>query len=84
MGRTSGLANLSHVATRKALIRCTQDQDGPKYDEVENACVEETPLGHMMRKLAGELGMQPGKFAFRVLPYGLLRISLAVATGEIQ
>jgi hypothetical protein len=74
--------NAANIATRQALIRCKDVQGEPKYEEVEDACVEETPLGHMMRKLATELGLQPGTFTFRVLPYGLLRISIAVAMGE--
>jgi hypothetical protein len=70
--------NAANLQTRKALLVIEQTADSVAYHTRPDAYVGATALGHLMRKLAAELGLRPGQFQIRVNSWGVLKISLPV------
>ncbi len=70
--------NAANIETRKALVRARHGDDGVVYEPIQDARVEQTPLGHLMLKLAHELRLDPKDFSIRVMPFGVLEIVLPV------
>ena len=60
------------------MVMRKDDDDEVAFLPIENADVGATPLGVLMRELALEIGLQPGRFRFRVKQYGILKISLEI------
>jgi len=70
--------NAANVATRQRLLLSRDTGEGTVYRLRTDGRVEDTPLGKLMLRLARELGLKPGDFRLRLLPYGILEIRLAV------
>jgi len=69
--------NAANTETRKALMSVDPSENN-EHSIKPGADPAKTVLGHMMQKLAVELGFAPGEFHFRILTFGLLRIELDV------
>jgi hypothetical protein len=70
--------NAANVETRKALMKARTDSKGAVFALRSDADPAQTPLGHLMVKLMGELGVTAGDFKAVVLPFGMLKIELFV------
>jgi hypothetical protein len=73
--------NAANLDTRQALLRVERESGRVRYRVRPDAVVERTPLGHLMRAFAGELGLRPGAFRCRVNTFGVLKIELPVEPG---
>jgi hypothetical protein len=71
--------NAANRETRQALLTCVGEGNEAAFVPVPNADPARTILGHLMLRLAAELGRAPGALSFRVLPFGMLRLELPVA-----
>ncbi len=71
--------NAANLETRKALIHAEQADDGVTYQLNQGASVSQTPLGHLMLKLADELGMSHSGFSTSVSSFGILEMDLGVS-----
>lgn len=73
--------NAANLETRRALLRVERESGRARYRLRPDAAVARTPLGHLMRAFAGELGLRPGAFRLRVNAFGVLKIELPVEPG---
>lgn len=71
--------NAANTETRSALLNSRRGDGGVTLEAVRGADASRTLLGHLMIRLAEELGMIPGKLVFAVLPFGMLRLELPVS-----
>ena len=71
--------NAANVETRQALMDSHEEAGVGVFKSKQGADVHSTVLGHLMIKLAERLGLSPGEFSVRILPFGLLEIAMAVA-----
>ena len=82
--RTIVADNAANVETRQALITSHRDGDTVRFELKPDADPTDTPLGHLMKKLALELGLEPGPFRSEILAYGVLKIELSIpAKGDL-
>lgn len=83
--RTIVVDHAANVETRQALIVSRPDGDAVSFELDPGGDPAATPLGNLMKKLAGELGLEPGAFRMEILAYGVLKIELSIlpcsATG---
>ena len=70
--------NAANIKTRQTLMCAKTGSGNPTYEKVEGADAAATPLGHMLEKLAKELGLVPEGFGCQLLPYGMLRLWVEV------
>ncbi|OGQ85365.1 MAG: hypothetical protein A2289_01400 [Deltaproteobacteria bacterium RIFOXYA12_FULL_58_15] len=75
--------NAANVATREALMTSCKRGDGVHFCVKDGADAAKTPLGHLMKKLSVELGLEPGNFRIFAQPYGMLRLELSVRPLEL-
>jgi len=76
--------NAANQATRDGLMTSRPSGDGVEFVLRDDADAAKTPLGHLMLKLVGELGMKPGPFRLFLGPFGTLRIEMSVSATRAQ
>ncbi len=76
--RAIRIDNATNAATREALVLRLEEGGSVRFRVRRSADADATPLGHLMRKLAADLGLTTGRFRLQLRAYGVLRISLEV------
>ena len=76
--RTIVVDHAANVETRQALIVSRRDGAEVSFELDPGGDPAATPLGNLMKKLAVELGLEPGAFRMEILAYGVLKIELAI------
>ncbi len=70
--------NAANRDTRKALIAGQEVNGEAVFEPANDADPSQTILGHLLIRLAEELGLTPGELTFALLPFGMLRLQLVV------
>ena len=68
--------NAANIKTREALLE-PKEQKGD-FGARAGGDAENTPIGHLMKKLCIELGLSPGEYKVHAMPFGMLRIEMFV------
>jgi len=70
--------NAANLETRQALLALDRSDGSVRYSIKAGADPARTPLGHLMLRLAAELGLAAGELSARVDRFGVLKITLPV------